>query len=377
MGLKRIVRVAGINLVLLGAGLAILELSFGGWLDGSDPLLGFTKPRDVQWSFAAPWAPGGTVYTRDSNGLRGVDGPLDAVFILTMGGSTTDQRYLSDDATWQEVLQGRIEANGEVADIVNAGIDGQSSVGHIKNFAQWLNRIDTLKPRYILFYVGINDFFLPDTNAFDRDLAETGTERLIRERSALVAMGRMLESLVEGSADETGAQRRAGHAFGGIHTAGYVDQRVFDRCCDQPALSDAFKALGQRIRQLADLSRKFGAEPIFVTQRSALWMRGGDGIVGAPALQYASPSILAALGAMTGVDRHDVERAQSDVIMEACAMAKATCLNLFAEVAFDLETDFYDAFHNTPAGAQAVATYLFGALQEKGVLKTVADGSNQ
>lgn len=377
MGLRRLVRVAVINLLLLGLGLAIFELAFGGWLDDSDPLLGFAKPRDVQWSFTAPWAPDGTVYTRDSNGLRGVDGPLDAIFMLTMGGSTTDQRYLSDDATWQEVLQRRIEADGRTADIVNAGIDGQSSVGHIKNFAQWTTRIEDLKPRYILFYVGINDFYFPDTNAFDGDLAKTGIGRRIRDRSALVAMGRVLESLLKGSTDETGARRRAGHSFDGVYTAGYVELRTLERCCTQEVLVKSFQALGQRIVRLADLSRRAGSEPVFVTQRSALWMRGADGIVGAPGLRYASPSILTDLGAMTGVDRHDIEKGQARAIMEACAMVEAVCLDLFAGAAFDLQQDFYDAFHNTPAGAEAVADYLFGALQEKGVLEAAPGGADR
>ncbi len=375
MGLRRIVRVAGINLALIGVGLLLFELAFGGWLDDSDPLLGFAKPRNVQWSFSAPWAPDGTVYTRDSNGLRGVDGPLDTVFMLTMGGSTTDQRYLSDDATWQEQLQRRIEADGGTADIVNAGIDGQSSVGHIKNFPQWITRIEDLKPRFILFYVGINDFYAPDTNAFDGDLAKTGIGRRIRDRSALVALGRVLESVLRGSTDETGAERRAGHAFNGVHTAGYVDQRVLEQCCNQAFLVTSFAALGERIVRLAELSRGMGAEPIFVTQRSALWMRHADGIVGAPGLRYASPSILTDLGAMTGVDRHDVEKAQARAVMEACATVKAVCLDLFADAAFELQRDFYDAFHNTPAGAQVVADYLFGALRENGVLEITPDGA--
>ena len=35
---------------------------------------------------------------------------------------------------------------------VNAGIDGQSTIGHIWNFNNWFNKIENFKSQYILFY---------------------------------------------------------------------------------------------------------------------------------------------------------------------------------------------------------------------------------
>ena len=36
-------------------------------------------------------------------------------------------------------------------------IDGQSTIGHIWNFQNWLVNIKDLKPKAIIFYIGIND----------------------------------------------------------------------------------------------------------------------------------------------------------------------------------------------------------------------------
>ena len=51
-----------------------------------------------------------------------------------MGGSTTDERYLNLNDTWSEQLELNFKKNNKSIDVVNAGIDGQSSFGHIWNF---------------------------------------------------------------------------------------------------------------------------------------------------------------------------------------------------------------------------------------------------
>ena len=48
--------------------------------------------------------------------------------ILTIGGSTTDQRFVSDGYTFQDYLY--INLNKEFK-IYNGGVDGQSTLGHI------------------------------------------------------------------------------------------------------------------------------------------------------------------------------------------------------------------------------------------------------
>ncbi len=46
---------------------------------------------------------------------------------------------------------------GYDADVANAGITGQNSVGHILNFHNWFNYISNLNPKYIIAFVGINE----------------------------------------------------------------------------------------------------------------------------------------------------------------------------------------------------------------------------
>ena len=85
-------------------------------------------------------------YVRDEFGLRDNCYEIEDIDILTIGGSTTDQRYLSDNDTWTNQLQKHFEKNNKNFKIANAGIDGQSTIGHIWNFVNWFPNIKNLKP---------------------------------------------------------------------------------------------------------------------------------------------------------------------------------------------------------------------------------------
>lgn len=361
--MNKILKILGFNAAILLAGIIVLELVFGGWFTDSDPMLSFARPKNVQWSYKTPWEPDGAAYSRDRFGLRGLDGLPRDIYILTVGGSTTDQRYLSTDKTWQEILQSKLERSGGTFDVVNAGIDGQSTVGHIKNFSQWFNRIEELQPKYVLFYIGVNDFYIGDDNIWDANLEKNNTFKSIISKSALVAAGRIVRDIVRNRTRDAVVDQKPGHSFDGIDTSGYVAGRNLTRCCDDSYLVDSMAGLRRRVKELARLTGELGARAIFVNQRSALWTRREIGIHGAPALRYAHPSTLKNLGEITGVDRHDIEAFQARTIMEACRESDAICIDFLNEIRFDVETDFYDPIHNTPKGAEVIGRYLHDKLK--------------
>ena len=355
--MKNVLKILGINAAILAAGLILVELAFGGWISGTDPLLNFTRPRNVDWRFDVPWDPDGALYSRDKYGLRGLKGSPSDITILTMGGSTTDQRYLADGTTWQDAMEQAFEKAGDKVDVVNAGIDGQSTVGHMHNFDQWIVNIPDFSARYILFYVGVNDFYVEDGGQYDSDLLRDDPLREFANRSALVTGAKILRDLLRSRGDGA-VDMKPGHSFGGADTSTYVNTRALAECCTDAKLVAGMTGLGKRIERLAGLAREAGAEPVFVTQRTALWQRRDGQIYGAPSLSYAPPSILADLGPITGVDRYDIEAFQARTVMQACEAAKAICIDLFSEIDFDLQTDFYDSVHNTPHGAARIGTFL-------------------
>lgn len=97
-------------------------------------------------------------YIRNKYGLRDDCLSPGEIKILTVGGSTTDQRYISFSSTYQKILQDRIEKDiGNFGCVSNAGVDGHSTWGHLFSFDKWFPLIEDFSPDYVLLYVGVND----------------------------------------------------------------------------------------------------------------------------------------------------------------------------------------------------------------------------
>ena len=205
------------NIGLILAGFVILELLFGSWVGKGAPDVLLTIPRAIRVTVDAGGLyddPSGTVvvYSRDEYGLRGPYQDISEIDVLTIGGSTTDQRYITDGRTWQAALsQAGVEA-GHAFQVANAGVDEQTTYGHIKSFESWFSAIPNLRPRFVLIYTGINDFWVEEGayNSFD-DLHRKNISLADRalERSAFVHVYRLLQ---------------------GAHTARY-EARIFHRGC--------------------------------------------------------------------------------------------------------------------------------------------------
>ena len=93
-------------------------------------------------------------YSRDKNGYRPYK-PINEsnAVIFTIGGSTTDQRYVDDEKTWQRIM----EASANIT-VINGGAEGQSSYGHLLAIKNWHAKVlPTEKVSKVIFYLGVND----------------------------------------------------------------------------------------------------------------------------------------------------------------------------------------------------------------------------
>jgi hypothetical protein len=140
-----------------------IKLIFGNWLN-DDPWgipYQFNVRRNVSLLYDVDHlykSSDPIAYTCDEYGLRGhCSKGNNLAEIISLGGSTTDQRYLSDSQTWQYLLQHRLSGQYQDICIANAGIDGHSSYGHIKAIEKWFPLVPEFKPKFYILYVGIND----------------------------------------------------------------------------------------------------------------------------------------------------------------------------------------------------------------------------
>ena len=157
--MRRYITIILINLIIIVIVLIPLEIAFGGWLKAPG-LWDFAAYRNVHWRIGVDdkYIRSERInYKRDYYGFRGSYKNIEDIDILTIGGSTTDERFINEGETWPDTLGKCLSAKGYDADIANAGISGQSTVGHILNFSNWLNYIEGLHPKYIVAFVGINE----------------------------------------------------------------------------------------------------------------------------------------------------------------------------------------------------------------------------
>ena len=357
---KSLLRVIAVNIGLLVAAVVIAEAMFGTWLFGTSFGV-LNMPRDIARSFdlrlirpgAAP-----TFYSRDRVGLRGRYESPAAIDILAIGGSTTNELYISDDETWTARLAQRFAAAGRPLSVVNAGIDGQSTFGNIRNFDLWFPLIPELRARYMLAYIGINDMTLSlgGDNAFqdgyDRIQNPDRNRRLrqyIRNHSALYRMYRVIRGMRLAANADMAYLRVDWAAVGWIEAPGSLARPAWD--ASQLALGLA--AYERRVTELIRRIRAFGSEAIIVTQQKGYWRRQGGKLWVAAGAD----------GAPLATDFAELA-AFNQAAMNACRAARAICLDLALEIEFR-EGDFYDHLHTSPAGSARIADYLYAKLKDR------------
>lgn len=359
---RSISKVVATNIMLCLLVVIVSELIFGTWISGSSKNMMLAK-KEFSYIFDSTplYEEGGPIsYKRDINGFRGRYSDPGNIGILTIGGSTTDQRYIGDTKTFQDILAARFHDAGHPLSVVNAGRDGQSTVGHLRAFEEWFPYIPDLRAKYIMAYIGINDRRLHDVDRSSYDnfkemTTKHRTLRYIENHSALY----MLYRTIRGSA----AARKGGldHGQARIHSTDPVTGESLWRLISPPpdltALEKAqeqnLKGYEERVTRLIARIRATGAEAIIVTQSEADY-RVRDGAVYGR-LRPDGTIDPGGYAELTAFNRR---------ALKACQDAAAICLDLGAELWFD-DRDFYDICHTTPSGARKIGNYLFEKLYRR------------
>jgi lysophospholipase L1-like esterase len=349
-----VLKIAAVNAAVLTAGVIVLELVFGNWLNPNRMYRLHVK-RNIEYTYPVEGlydAPFDTaVYRRDRYGFRGEYDDVSGIDILTIGGSTTDQKYLTEGETWQDVMVREFRQRGIAVDIANAGIDGQTSYGHIKNFDWWFPCIKNLGVSYFLFYIGINDLWAdhhsPYRGLLDDRMVKGGSESLrtiLLENSALyylyttikgVYVSRKIARVWHDKIDYSSVQ----------WTATPLQEN------HDSLLASSLPRFRRRLEILARKSRALSGEPIFVTQPSRKYRQRGDTIVG------TTDSVLFDGVSINGVDVYVMRRLLNDEIEASSEQAGAVFFDAAGDIAWE-DSDFYDYIHFTPRGAEKLGRFL-------------------
>lgn len=365
---KLILGIFLVNLALLGIGIVIIELQFGAWLkphNMNPPNVIKNKTYKFDASRLYETVSPIITYSRDKYGLRGVYGDDPSrIDLLTVGGSTTDQRYIADGSTWQDVIQKQFASTGTPIVVANAGVDGQSTIGHIKNFDWWFPYIPQLKPKYILFYIGLNDFYINEHSNSDPfvDPNQNPLIAAIRQNSALWHAARTIRGMYLAM-----IKLKIGHRGVDFTKVQWTREPVQN---SYGFMSGQLDAYATRLRILVDRTRQFGSQPIFVTQPSRHFRRTKNGVEGEAHFPQAHFPYEGRH--INGVDYyHMIGRFNS--VMETVSREEDV---FFIDLAGESEwadDDFYDFYHMTPRGARKVGLYLFERLRD--IVNTAEPGT--
>jgi lysophospholipase L1-like esterase len=203
------------------------------------------------------------VFSKNSVGFRGEDPPRDfdsRLHLLAVGGSTTECWYLSDGKDWPLVLGRLLAADFDGLWLNNAGLDGHSSFGHLVLMKQLVAK---LRPRVVLFLVGVNDVGRALLKLQDRALsdpqADTVANRLGRQ-SVLFSTLLNLERRAQAEKLQLGYREVDLRATPKLLSG---KARRAEALAGLAALAPAYR---ERLAELVQVCRTAGIEPVFLTQ---------------------------------------------------------------------------------------------------------------
>ncbi len=348
------------NIFFSGIIIFVFELKFGNWMENynieklSIPYMNSTYKFSVKDLY--PWDEDYVIYRRDKYGFRSKYESVEDIDILTIGGSTVDQIYISEGYTFQDVMQREFQNNGKSIDIVNAGIDGHSTVGHIIFFDYWFGQIPNFRPKYILVYVGGNDFYnvifserIKNFKNFRMQGSEgqKGVINYIRLNSISYHFIRTIIGFC--------ITKNNFHGYVSFDFQDWTDELVLEN--PEVLLKIGLQQYQERLFELSNKIINFGSKPIFVSHSAR---RSYDFVDGT----------LLGMKNFAAFDGHNINGTDYFKIMEIMhgiteKVAKdvdAIYLNLFEELSFDLNEDFYDPIHTTPKGSEKIGKYIFEQL---------------
>ncbi len=295
---------------------------------------------------------------RNSLGFRGEELPPDLarrLSIVAVGGSTTICFELADDKTWVHVLGEKLKDNFPKLWINNAGLAGHSTFGHIilmENF------VVKLRPKVVIFLVGVNDTGLLD-QANDVDTSLRNGLRWDSFRS----LERFAGALADYSEVAAAVLNLKRYYFPKVTWA--PPQREVD-LKDEPTLEMSRKKTAalerdflakyphpyeMRLKKLIRICRQHQIVPVLMTQ-PALYGHGVDDLTGVD---------LSKIKIMDGINSGfywDILDILNDVTRRVAQEEKVLLIDLAREVPKSSKY-YYDLVHYDNVGAEKVGTIVY------------------
>lgn len=282
-------------------------------------------------------------YQKDEYGFRGRRKDVSRIDILTIGGSTTDEKFLNLNDTWSEQLEKNFVSRKKDIDVVNAGIDGQSSFGHIWSLKNWLPKIKNFRTKYIIFYMGINET-LENEGSNHQDLINKNLDKKNKIKFYIQRNDGFIYNLY--------------NFFSKKYYNLYLNKGYHILLPQYSKMENIFTPtseqklnLRKNLIQMYELTKDLNAIPVFVTQRTSYWKKINNEIL--------SDNIN-----NRNKDYYNYEKFISNTIIEFCEENNIFCIDTFNNLEYAPE-DHFELTHTTSKGSSKIANYVFEEIQKK------------
>lgn len=293
------------------------------------------------------------VHTKNSLGFRGDNPPenfADYLTIISIGGSTTECFYLSDNKTWTDVLGKELKRDFKNVWINNAGLDGCSSRAHLVLLKDY---IVELKPKVVIFLVGANDVWLQDANSYDDQirLQNAGVFKKVLQKSEIYNLGLNLSRYWEARTF------KIAHSSINLKTIEHISIPQDEIASLLKLHQDHYvQSYEGRLSSLVNICQANSIQPVFITQPS-LFGEGMDAITGAN-LETAKIE-----KGLNGQAYWRLLELYNDATRKIASTHGVWLLDLAREMPKSSDY-FYDTLHFTNAGAQKVAEIIYPKLSQ-------------
>ena len=307
--------------------------------------------------------------TNNSLGFRGDEPPenlTEALSIIAVGGSTTEGFYLSDGKSWPEQFSRELSRSFSKVWANNAGMDGHSTFGHKILLSDYIVRI---KPKLVMFLLGLNDMGMGSSNRYDRLLTEnndrsTASRLLLFAASKSEVFSALQNLYLHFKAIKAGLNHGELN-LKAMPPAALSAARRSEIVAKHASYTAAFAA---RLEELVFLSRAAGIEPVLITQ-PLLCGKGADPETGTDLGTLPTGDDFVNCGA-----RWEALELYNTATRVTAARLGVTMVDLAKKLPKDSRY-FYDLYHFTAEGAGKAAKIVYSDLCP-GLAKKYASGFN-
>jgi hypothetical protein len=256
--------------------------------------------------------------------------------------------------TWTDVMARRLQIEFPDLWVNNAGLDGQSTYGHIVLLQEF---VVALRPKIAVFLIGSNDVGLGRTNAFDAAMTPDTSNRwhavktFLIDHSELSALAQNIYRAYrthEAGFGHTEVDLRTAHHF-------KLDERTIELEL-QRHQREYLESYAKRVAAIVSICRRSSIEPVLVTHPALF------GAVVDPSTGVDLTTVQVSGGANGTMAWRRLEL-YNDVTRRVASREGVALIDLAREMPKD-SVLYYDFMHFTNAGAEQAGVLLSAQLSQ-------------